>query len=452
VCIIIIIIVTNLASFRSQSVEVVAENALKKRDTHAQFPLFPVKTKFPRKLWQSWKHSPLSFEDNHRESARTWTERNPGHRYEVLTDDNDVQYIEEHYGPTGLSRQDIIDTYKSINARIVKADLLRYMIMYAEGGLYADIDVEALRPVDRFIPDRYDERDVDMVIGVEIDQPEFKDHPILGKKSQSFCQWTFMCKPGLPVMLRLIENIMAWLKDVSERQGVPISDIELDFDEVLTGTGPSAFTTAILADMSAKKVGAPPIDWASFHAMSESKLLNGVLVLTVEAFAAGQGHSDSGNHNARTALVKHHYHASGWPNQHRRYNHPIYGSVEVCNWVVDCVNKWDVDVANFDALPPQEQAKYLAVKEEAARQAREEEEHQVTAAAEAKALSQLEHIQLAATRASAVQSQAEADLKAYAEAEARARFEADAAAANQGLVVVPGQEQMSSQFQEELKA
>ena len=33
--------------------------------------------------------------------------------------------------------------------------------------------------------------------------------------------------------------------------------------------------------------------------MSESKLVNGVLVLTVEAFAAGQGHSDSGNHQAR---------------------------------------------------------------------------------------------------------------------------------------------------------
>jgi mannosyltransferase OCH1-like enzyme len=50
----------------------------------------------------------------------------------------------------------------------VKADLLRYLIMYAEGGVYADIDVEAIRPLNRFIPDRYNVKDIDMVVGVEI--------------------------------------------------------------------------------------------------------------------------------------------------------------------------------------------------------------------------------------------------------------------------------------------
>jgi len=31
----------------------------------------------------------------------------------------------------------------------------------------------------------------------------------------------------MPVMLRLVENIMRWLKDVAEEQKVPISDIQL---------------------------------------------------------------------------------------------------------------------------------------------------------------------------------------------------------------------------------
>ncbi len=77
-----------------------------------------------------------------------------------------------------------------------------------------------------------------MVIGVEIDQPDFVAHPILGPKAMSFCQWTFMCKPGLPVMMRLIENIMLWLNELSKKQGVPISNLKLDFDEVISGTGP----------------------------------------------------------------------------------------------------------------------------------------------------------------------------------------------------------------------
>jgi mannosyltransferase OCH1-like enzyme len=141
----------------------------------------------------------------------------------------------------------------------------------------------------------------------EVDEPDFASHPVLGSKAQSFCQWKFMCKPRLPVILRLIENIMKWLHELSLKQGKPISDLYLDFNEVLSGTGPSAFTAAILAGMS-KTVG-QPVAWDNFHGLTEAKLVGGVLVLTVEAFAAGTGHSDSGNHGGKAAMVRHHFHA-----------------------------------------------------------------------------------------------------------------------------------------------
>ena len=187
---------------------------------HAQQrPLTASPGGFPKKIWQTWKIDPLQFDERDSTTAKTWTQKNPDYRYEVLTDNNDLNYVEQHFGPSGFNRMDIVDMYRTINATIIKADLLRYMIMYAEGGVYADIDVEALKPVGRFIPDhRYAEEDVDMVIGVEIDQPNFKDHPILGKKSQSFCQWTFMCRPRLPVMMRLIENIMSWLEGMRSEE------------------------------------------------------------------------------------------------------------------------------------------------------------------------------------------------------------------------------------------
>lgn len=314
---------------------------------------------FPKKVWQTWKTDPLQFEERDSTTARTWMLKNPNFRYEVLTDDNDMGYVEYHFGPGGLNRPDIVEMYRSITATIIKADLLRYMVMYAEGGVYADIDVEALKPVSRFIPDhRYDENDIDMVIGIEIDQPDFRDHPILGKKSQSFCQWTFMARPGLPVMLQLIENIMGWLNGLAEQQNVPISEVVIDFDQVISGTGPSAFTEAIIKQMNLDQpAGAPEITWNNFHDLDESKIVSRVLVLDVEAFAAGQGHSDSGNHNSRGALVKHHYHASNWPSRHPRFNHPAYGPVEQCNWVPACVSKWDADTAAFALLNEDEQKK-----------------------------------------------------------------------------------------------
>ncbi|KAK2797407.1 hypothetical protein FQN50_009208 [Emmonsiellopsis sp. PD_5] len=316
---------------------------------------------FPRKIWQTWKVDPLEFEERDLTCARSWTSKNPGYRYEVLTDQNDLYYVETHFGPGALNRPDIIYIYRELTAKIIKADLLRYLVMYVEGGVYADIDVEALKPLDRFIPDRFEEKDVDMIIGVEVDQPEYKDHPILGPKSQSFCQWTFICKPRQPVMLKLVDNIIRWLNELSKKQGVPISQISLDFDDVISGTGPSAFTGAILDEMS-RRVG-HTVSWDPFHNMAESKLVGNILVLTVEAFAAGQGHSDSGNHNTRTALVKHHYHASGWPNNHPRYKHPMFGEVERCNWDAVCVQEWDRNKEQFDALPLEEQAKRIAVKQ-----------------------------------------------------------------------------------------
>src|SRR5699024_3330780 len=95
------------------------------------------------------------------------------------------------------------------------------------------------------------------------------------------------------------------------------------------------------------------VTWDDFHSMTESKVVGRVLVLTVEAFCAGSGHSDSGNHGSRNALVEHHYHASNWPSRHRRYSHPAFGQVEECNWNADCVRQWDKDVADFEKLSEQ---------------------------------------------------------------------------------------------------
>ncbi|KAI0130033.1 initiation-specific alpha-1,6-mannosyltransferase [Xylariales sp. AK1849] len=353
VCLILVLLNVDILPSRSRP-NVFKRNAAKQK---------PLKghdgTGFPKKIWQTWKTDPFAFEERDSSTAKTWVMKNPGYRYEVLTDDNDLGYVEEKYGPGGFDRPDIIEMYRTVNATIIKADLLRYLIMYAEGGLYADIDVEALRPVHRFIPERYDESEMDLVIGVEIDQPDFKDHPILGKKSQSFCQWTFMAKPRQPVMLRLVENIMTWLNDVAYNQKVSVSEIVLNFDEVISGTGPSAFTIAVLEEMSAHN-GGKRVTWDDFHDLDESKIVSRILVQNVEAFAAGQGHSDSGNHNSRGALVKHHYHASNWPSRHARFAHPVYGEVERCNWNPDCVRTWDADVAAFAELSPEEQQQKMA--------------------------------------------------------------------------------------------
>jgi mannosyltransferase OCH1-like enzyme len=358
-CVVLVIFIFNMSLFRSNQQQNLIREPLAAKGNGA---LLKPRDDFPMKIWQSWKVHPLQFERKHADVARSWAEKNPEYRYEVLTDGNEMHYVEEHFGPLGLDRPDIVTFFRDLRDPIVKADLLRYLIMYAEGGLWADIDVEAMKPMSKFIPPRYNHKDIDMVVGVEIDEPDWKSHPILGPKSQSFCQWTFMCKPHQPVMMRLVEHIMTWLTDVAKNQTQSISDVKLDFDQIISGTGPSAFTQAIMAEMNimAKNNGEKEIVWDDFHDLSESKVVSRVLVLTVEAFAAGQGHSESGTHDARAALVKHHYHASNWPGAHPRFNHPAYGEVEKCNWKDDCVHEWDQQVADFEKLSQEEKDAIVA--------------------------------------------------------------------------------------------
>jgi mannosyltransferase OCH1-like enzyme len=316
---------------------------------------------FPKKIWQTWTVSPLSFKERELKRVRSWMALNPGHRYEVLTDDNAEVYVEEHFGKdSGFYRPDILYAFEALSIQIIKADFLRYLVMYIEGGLYADIDVEALKPIEKFIPPNadYTEKDIDLVIGIEVDEPDFAFHPILGPKCRSFCQWTFMSKPRSPAILKLIDNVVSWLKELSRAQKVPISNVTVNFDDIIKGTGPSAFTNAMLSEMSSKS--GHPVTWDSFHHLKEPKRVGNILVLTIDAFAAGQDHSGSGEHSSDAAMVKHHYHATGWTDSFSRYSHPAYGMVEECSWKMDCVKQWDADTAAFPSLPKEQQEKLIA--------------------------------------------------------------------------------------------
>ena len=99
-----------------------------KRELQYQKPLQQSSTLIPRKIWQTWKTDPLAFEKRDSNTAKTWPAKNPGHRYEVLTDDNSLPYVEWHYGVHGLNRPDIVQLYRELNITIIKADLLRYLI------------------------------------------------------------------------------------------------------------------------------------------------------------------------------------------------------------------------------------------------------------------------------------------------------------------------------------
>ena len=68
-------------------------------------------------------------------------------------------------------------------------------------------------------------------------------------------------------------------------------------------------------------------------------------------------------------------------NQTPRFNHPIYGEVEICSWIAECLRAWDENTAAFELLRPEEKTKRLVVQRESRERGTEVEAEAVAARA-----------------------------------------------------------------------
>ncbi|KAL3234822.1 Initiation-specific alpha-1,6-mannosyltransferase [Nakaseomyces bracarensis] len=230
------------------------------------FPYDP-KSPIPRHIWQSWKvpHNHPNLDEDTRDFIQgwkneavfgngPWTEESEervaevgqhyNHRYTLITDDQVLAYLNEFYGEVPV----IIEAFKLIPHNIMKADFFRYLILYARGGIYSDIDtvpvktfeawpslrhdiIEQIKENAKIIPykgfqrsrariDHYQEPG--LVVGIEAD-PDREDWADWYARRIQFCQWTIQSKPGHPVLRELIMNITA--TTLYSTEGVP-SDVK----------------------------------------------------------------------------------------------------------------------------------------------------------------------------------------------------------------------------------
>ncbi|KAJ0427022.1 nucleotide-diphospho-sugar transferase [Aspergillus carlsbadensis] len=104
-------------------------------------PLSHDKTTIPKIIHQTW----FPAGSNMSESAQTWVATVKHHYSDweyVLWDDESNEALVRGHFPWFL------ETYKSLPKEINRADMARNFYMFLFGGMYADVDTEALRPVD----------------------------------------------------------------------------------------------------------------------------------------------------------------------------------------------------------------------------------------------------------------------------------------------------------------
>lgn len=199
----------------------------------------------------------------------------------------------------------LLNAYHNLTNMGMKSDLLRYLLLHVEGGVYSDIDTVAIRPVDAWIPRNMRDR-VKLVVGIEFDK---RDGPNWGDilHDLQFCQWTIAAAPGHPVFMKMVDRILDSLDEMSASHGVPVSEIVPSSTEVMNSTGPAAWTDVVFETLQGFDPSLNETKDLSF--MDQATLLGDILVLTIDGFGMGQQHSASTNDGSTpaSALIKHQF-------------------------------------------------------------------------------------------------------------------------------------------------
>jgi mannosyltransferase OCH1-like enzyme len=259
----------------------------------------PLLDAIPEKIW--YKLGPKGLPDDSKDWIYDCLAKNPTYRHEFLTDTTAEHYVRQHYS----SSPDIVNTYLSLAIPMLRADFLRFLILYAEGGLWSDLDVSCEdTPIRNWIPEEYKDKAA-LVVGLEYDW-KFEDDNIIHSQ---FAAWMVMARPRLPHVAKTIEDIVHGLKHTADSYGVDIGHLTIQMvTPIVDMTGPKRFTRSIVKSLEAQL--GKELDDRDIAGLKAPKLLGDVLILPGNSFAANQNlyPKDQG-----PALVTHHY-AGSWKN------------------------------------------------------------------------------------------------------------------------------------------
>lgn len=255
---------------------------------------------FPPHIWQT--SGPQTMTSEQRNDVASWRVKHPFFSFTLMTDDQGDSFVREHFP----NRPDIVDLYLRLPIPIFKADLFRYLVLVAKGGIYADIDVFCEQPVSAWLPQEYldSAHSIDLIVGLEFDF-EFRGEGV--EIASQFANWILASKPGNKHLQRVIDSAVSGIYAIAKNNNVDVANLELwMFPDVVNVAGPKRMTIAILESLSddLKQL----VDDRMISGTKEPRLIGNVLVMPNNAFAAMQAGypTDRG-----PVLVTHHY-AGSW--------------------------------------------------------------------------------------------------------------------------------------------
>lgn len=249
---------------------------------------YDVNSKFPAYIWQSWRYglNDDRFGKELKEGEEQWSYLNPGFVHDFFNDETSIAVIRYLY----MNIPEVVQAYTILPHLALKADFFKYLILFAKGGVYADVDTLPLQPIPNWIPENVNPNELGMIIGIESDtsrRDEWKKH--YTRKLQ-FGNWIIQAKPGHPILREIIADITETTLRKSKEGGLLIrSDQDPEFAlDVMGWTGTGRFTDVILSYFNNYMLSGifSQITWKEFTRMEVPKLVSDVLVLPANSFNA----------------------------------------------------------------------------------------------------------------------------------------------------------------------
>ena len=262
---------------------------------------------FPRKIWQTGRDGAATIDDETVLAVKTWTKLNEDWRHEILTDAGAETYVRG----TFAHRPEIVETYLALGDAILRADMLRYLVLLGDGGVYCDMDTRALKPIDDWVPAAYRGK-ANVVVGIEYDKMDgsrWLDWTL----DLQFTNWAMLAQPGHPLLELTVQKLIYELNVLAARKGQSLADVRPAYHEVLDTTGPALFSMAVFEWLSTAT--SKQFDWRNVTKLEAPRLVDDILILPVTGFGNSQPHSGSGNADSQNALVRHMFRGS-WKDAH----------------------------------------------------------------------------------------------------------------------------------------
>lgn len=140
--------------------------------TLLQPPTTYTKTSIPQIIWQTAKshNTPPRVSQ---QIIQSWHKISPEYKRRLLDDDELHIFMSSHFNQT------VVQSFLDLPLPVMRADFFRLAVMYYNGGIYADVDVELKQPIQNWSEGAIDKCDV--VIGMENDM--------------HICNWGFASRP-----------------------------------------------------------------------------------------------------------------------------------------------------------------------------------------------------------------------------------------------------------------